>query len=712
MASELPVGEKRKDEREPVPDGKETVLSIRDLTVAYRHGGRSLNAVRDFNLDIASGETYGLVGESGSGKSTIALALMRYLGEAGRVVQGSAHFGGRDLLALSRQEMRGIWGQELTLVPQDPLSSLNPSLRIGEQIAEGLRRHGGLSREQAERRAVELLDVVRIPDPARVARNYPHQISGGMQQRVLIAMAMSTEPALLILDEPTTALDVTTQAAILDLLRELIRERDTATLYVTHNLGVVAQICDRVAVLYAGELAEDGPTRDLFRQPLHPYTQGLIDSVPKLGDNRRSVQLQAIPGQIPTLGERPPACIYADRCPLAIEICHEERPPLDEPVAGRAVRCHRWPEIKSGEISAAGTAVDGNGAPKPEGETTLLRLEDIFVHFDVSRSISEIVRRQPPEKVRAVNEVNLQLPRGQTLGLVGESGSGKTTLARAVVGLQETSDGEMTLLGVQLPSGLSMRSMELMRHLQIVFQNPEEALNPYLTVGETLRRPLMRMRGLSRQEAQETVGRLLQDVRLPPAYAKRLPGQLSGGEKQRVAIARAFAANPDLLICDEPVSSLDVSVQASILNLIGSLQEEHDSAVLFISHDLAVVAYLADKIAVIYAGYFMEVAGAQALLEPPYHPYTEALLSAIPLIDPDAEQRDIRLEGDVPSPTDLPSGCPFHTRCPRFLGDVCVEETPPWRVTESGDRIYCHIPLAELREEQERVFRFSLEDEE
>lgn len=691
-------------------EGKNSVLSIQDLTIAYRHGGRWLNAVRDFQLQIAGGETYGLVGESGSGKSTIALTVMRYLSKAGRVMGGSVDFAGRDLLTLSREEMRRIWGQDLALVPQDPLSSLNPSLPVGEQIAEGLRRHLGVSWEQADKRAAELLDVVRIPDPARVTRSYPHQISGGMQQRVLIAMAMSTEPALLILDEPTTALDVTTQAAILDLLRELIQGRGTSTLYVTHNLGVVAQICDRVAVLYAGELAEDGPTRDLFRQPLHPYTQGLIDSVPKLGDNRRSVQLQAIPGQIPSLGERPPACVYADRCPLAIEICHEERPPLDEPVAGRTVRCHRWPEIIAGEISATGQTVGGNGAPPPENGSTLLRLEDVSVHFGISRSVAEIVRREPPEKVRAVNDVNLELPRGQTLGLVGESGSGKTTLARAVVGLQETSDGQMTLLGVQLPSGLSGRTLKLMRHLQIVFQNPEEALNPYLTVGETLRRPLMRMRNLSRRGAQEMAGRLLQDVRLPPAYARRLPGQLSGGEKQRVAIARAFAANPDLLICDEPVSSLDVSVQASILNLIGSLQEEHDSAVLFISHDLAVVAYLADKIAVIYAGYLMEVADAQALLEPPYHPYTEALLSAIPLIDPDAEQRDIRLEGDVPSPTDLPSGCPFHPRCPRFIGDICVEETPPWRVTESGDRIYCHIPLQDLREEQDRVFRFSLEE--
>jgi peptide/nickel transport system ATP-binding protein len=530
-----------------------------------------------------------------------------------------------------------------------------------------------------------------------------------MQQRVMIAMALSTEPSLLVLDEPTTALDVTTQATILDLFRDLIAERDTAVLYVTHNLGVVAQICDRVAVLYAGELVENAHTSDLFHEPLHPYTQGLIDSVPQLGDNKRSVELQAIPGQIPPLGKRPPACIYTDRCPLVIDICREEKPPLDRPAEGRRVRCHRWPEIRDGAISATGStgAEAVPGIVAGDGERPLLSVDDVAVHFDITRSLAEVLTGQTPEKVYAVDGVDLTLPRQQTLGLVGESGSGKTTLARAIVGLEETTGGTIELLEMELPSGLSQRTLEMMRHLQIVFQNPEDALNPYLTVGQSLRRPLMRMRGLKKEEADEAVAQLLSDVRLPPDYASRLPSQLSGGEKQRAALARAFAANPDLLIADEPVSSLDVSVQASILNLIASLQEEHDSAVLFISHDLAVVAYLSDQVAVIYAGHLMEVADAGTLLEPPYHPYTEALLSAIPLIDPDAEQKQIRLEGDVPSQIGRISGCPFHPRCPRFIGDICVEETPPWQVTPGGDRIFCHIPLAALRQEQERVFRFS-----
>jgi len=683
--------------------GPHPILSITDLTVAYRQGQQWLPAVRDFSLQVERGQTYGLVGESGSGKSTVALALMRYLSEAGRVLSGEITFDGRDLLGLSPAEMRQIWGAELALVPQDPLSSLNPSLRVGEQLAEVLRLHLDLSNAVAEARAVELLELVRIPDPGRVAGNYPHQISGGMQQRVLIALALSTEPAFLVLDEPTTALDVTTQAAILDLFRDLIRTRDTAALYVTHNLGVVSQICDRVAVLYAGELVEDASTRALFRQPLHPYTLGLIESVPQLGQDKQVARLQAIPGQIPALGERPPACIYADRCPLAIEICHDERPALETAAEGHRVRCHRWPEIMAGEISAASE----EGAILPprtaeEGEA-LLALADVAVYFETNRSLADIVRRRPAGRVSAVDGVSLEIGRRRTLGLVGESGSGKTTLARAVIGLEEISTGEMALLGVSLPSGLSERSLAMMRRLQIVFQNPEDALNPYLTVGQTLRRPLLRMRGVDPAEVDDMVARLLEDVRLPSTYARRLPGQLSGGEKQRVALARAFAANPDLLICDEPVSSLDVSVQASVLNLIDTLQQEHESAVLFISHDLAVVAYLADEIAVIYAGNLMEVAGTGTLLAPPYHPYTEALLSAIPLADPEAEQQQIRLEGDVPSPTAIPSGCPFHPRCPRFIGDICVEEIPPWRVTETGDRIFCHIPLAELQEKQRRV---------
>ena len=683
-------------------DQNDALLSIEELTVAYQVGDRWLDAVRDFLLQLESGCTYGLVGESGSGKSTVALTIMRYLGKSGKVRQGQIRFDGRDLLSLDEGDLRDVWGVQLTMVPQDPLSSLNPSIQVGEQLAEPLRHHMGLSGDAVDQRVLELLTMVRVPDPERVGRSYPHQISGGMQQRVMIAMALSTEPKLLVLDEPTTALDVTTQAAILDLLRDLIQERGTAALYVTHNLGVVARICDRVAVLYAGELVEDGPTGDLFKRPLHPYTQGLLDSVPRLGDNKQRLSLQAIPGRIPSLRERPQGCAFAPRCALAVDIC-QTRPALELSSAGRHVRCHRWLEIASGQIGLlppeAGHQHSARPAGEEVGEGAVLELEGLQVHFDLRRSFSQIVGRQPVRRVKAVDGVELTIPPGKTLGLVGESGSGKTSLARAVIGLEKATGGEMRLLEKKLPAGLSKRNLETMSRLQIVFQNPEEALNPYMTVSETLRRPLMTLRKMSGEEADAMVPQLLADVRLPAAYAQRRPSQLSGGEKQRVAIARAFAANPDLLLSDEPVSALDVSVQASILNLLNTLQAEHGTSNLFISHDLAVVGYLADEIAVIYAGHLMEVSAAKALFAPPYHPYTEALLSAIPLIEPDIEQTPIRLEGDVPNQIDMPPGCPFHPRCPRYLGDICATERPPWQEA-GGKRVFCHIPLDELRERQ------------
>jgi peptide/nickel transport system ATP-binding protein len=448
---------------------------------------------------------------------------------------------------------------------------------------------------------------------------------------------------------------------------------------------------------------EDGPTSDLFNRPLHPYTQGLLNSVPRLGDNKHNMQLQAIPGRIPSLHERPNGCAFAPRCALAIDIC-QERPELELSGDGRVLRCHRWPQIESGQIDVLPLEIEDQATEHKldDAPDAVLELDNLRVYFDIRRSLYEVIRRKSAKSVKAVDGVELTIPPGKTLGLVGESGSGKTSLARAVIGLEKTTGGEMRLLDKSLPSGLSKRDLETKSQLQIVSQNPEEALNPYMTVGEALRRPLMTMRKMSRDEADAIVPRLLADVRLPASYAQRRPSQLSGGEKQRVAIARAFAANPDLLLSDEPVSALDVSVQASILNLLHTLQVEYGASNLFISHDLAVIGYLADEIAVIYAGHLMEVSPAEALFEPPYHPYTEALLSAIPLIDPDVEQSPIRLEGDVPNQIDMPSGCPFHPRCPRYLGDICAAERPPWQKTVDGKRVFCHIPLDKLKEQQEK----------
>jgi len=678
------------------------VLDIQNLTVAYRQKERWLRVVHDLSLSIEAGQTYGLVGESGSGKSTLALAVIRYLGEDGAVQAGKIQLLSQDLLTLDQKQLRQVWGKQIALVPQNPASSLNPTLRVGEQLAEALRFQRGIGAGEARQHVVELLKRVQIPDPQRVADSYPFQLSGGMQQRALIAMAISVDPNLLILDEPTTNLDVTTQAVILDLLRELILEgeslRQLAVLYITHNLDVVAQICDRVGVMYAGELVEEAPVEKMFQNPLHPYTQGLLRNTPRLVLSKTSQLLQSIPGQVPSLGELPPGCTFTPRCPLAVEIC--EQHPVSERVGeDHWVRCHRWEEIVSGAVQVWGTGADTRSThhDKSRDAAEVLKLKGVRVQFLTSRSLGEFVRREPPEVVQAVDGVSLVVERGETLGLVGESGSGKTTLARAVVGLVENREGSIHLLSIELPERLSQRQLRCLRHLQMVFQNPEEALNPHLTVGESLLRPYITLLGKPSQQAEREVSHLLVAVRLPPSYKERIPRQLSGGEKQRVAIARAFAANPDLLIADEPVSSLDVSVQAAVLNLLKKLQHEHDTSLIFISHNLAVVRYLADRIVVMYLGNLMEVAASKALFEPPFHPYTEALLSAIPSGEVGVEARPIRLGGEIPSPSEIPSGCPFHPRCPHYLGQICAVETPPWQTDErTGKRYYCHIPPEKL----------------
>jgi peptide/nickel transport system ATP-binding protein len=680
------------------------ILNVEGLRVSYRVDGKDAEALRDVSFNIRPGETVGLVGESGSGKSTLALAIMRQLATNGFATGGRIEFEGQDLLQVSEERMRAVWGRGLAFVPQNPATALNPSMRVGEQLAEALRLYGATP-AQAETRTEELLQQVRLAEPSRVARSYPHQLSGGMQQRVMIALALSGNPRLLVLDEPTTALDVTTEAAVLDLLRDTVATRDSSVLYVTHNLGVVATLSDRVAVLYAGELVEESPTEDIFRQPLHPYTRGLLDSVPRLGQRKDQRPLQGIPGQVPRLQDFPNACVFAPRCPLAIERCWKERPTLDAPAPERSVRCHRWPEIAAGAISARREEAKPLKS-KSKATEPVLKVAGLQVEYPLARSVSQVLKREPARAVHAVRNVSAQLGSGRTLGVVGESGSGKSSLARSIIGLVERSAGKVELLGIQLPASLGARNRETLSHLQMVFQNPEEALNPYMTVGESLTRPLIRLRGLSASEARRLVPELLAAVRLPADYAHRFPGQLSGGEKQRVAIARSFASQPELLLADEPVSALDVSVQANILNLLAELQDDRQTAMLLISHDIAVVGYLADEIAVMYLGELMQTSPAEAIFDAPYHPYTEALLASVPPPDPFVEQKKIRLEGELPSAIDLPSGCPFHTRCPRFLGELCVHQRPPWQASADGKRILCHIPVEELEQIQEPVLRF------
>ncbi|HVO71233.1 MAG TPA: ABC transporter ATP-binding protein [Aggregatilineaceae bacterium] len=681
----------------------DTVLSVDHLSVSYKVGRRWIGAVQDFQIEIKAGQIYGLVGESGSGKTTAANGIMRFPTANGRTEPGSRiHFLGEDISAQSRRRMQYIWGVHMAMVPQDPGTALNPSIRVGEQVAEILRQHLKLDKRAARAKTIEMFRRVRLAEPENFWQRYPHELSGGMQQRVVIAMALSTSPRLLILDEPTTNLDVTTEAAILDLIRDLILSEGASALYVTHNFGVVAQLCERVIVMYAGEIVEDAPVGDLFAQPLHPYTIGLLNSVLRLGQTKRDASLQGIPGHAPSLSDLSQGCVFVSRCPLAIGLCHT-KPPLDWPADGRLVRCHRWHEIAAGQVRLASTPpgeVKTADQAVPERES-LLTVEDLTKHFPVRPTVGELIRRVPPAPVRAVDGVTLSVQKGRTLGLVGESGSGKTTLARVIVGLEDRTAGTIDLMGVDVVGNVRQRAKEVLARLQMIFQNPQDSLNPYLTVGQAIRRPLVKLTGMSRAAADREVLRLLQAVNLRPEYAERFPSELSGGEKQRVAIARAFASDPALIVCDEPVSSLDVSVQAAVLNLLARLQEERDTSYLFISHDLAVVGYLADYIAVMYLGELFEMGTGRDLFGPPYHPYTEALVSAIPSVDPQRRTHYIRLSDDIPSPRSVPTGCRFHTRCPRKIGPICEQEEPPWYNVGSGHVIRCHIPPGELAVLQE-----------
>ncbi len=716
-------------------------LDVENLTVSYRVGKSWLPAVRDFRLRLMPGEIVGLVGESGCGKSTVALALMRYLSANGRIEKGGKlRFAGQDLLARSSVEMRRVWAKRIKYVPQNAGAALNPSIKIGAQVSEALQASSGSQSRDgkaAHEAVIDMFQQVNLVDPQRVAMRYPHELSGGMQQRAAIAMALISNPQLLILDEPTTGLDVTTEAVILDLLRKLIAERDASVITITHNLGVVAQFCQRVVVLYAGEIMEEGEVQALFAAPRHPYTRALIGSVPKPGDSKHDRRLHSLPGHPPSLARLPRGCVFAGRCPLVVDICRSDKPPLESLPDGRSVRCHRWEdahqpvslplppapspmEWREGANDSSASSTQGHRQTPPiamgmlppvrredRGEqlemgkaAALLRASHLSKHFPVAPTVREAITRSRPQPIRAVDGVDLQIRAGQTLGLVGESGSGKTTLARVIIGLQKRSGGQLELLGMDVRESVGQRDAEVLSKLQMVFQNPQNSLNPYHSVRQAIRRPLIKLRGVSASEADAETLNLLERVNLRAEYAERYPDELSGGEKQRVAIARAFASQPELILCDEPVSALDVSVQAAVLNLLADLQAQQNSAYLFISHNLSVVGYLADSIAVMYLGQIVEAGAAQQLFQPPFHPYTEALVSAIPVADPQQKTERILLSENLPSAQDLPSGCRFHTRCPRKIGPVCEAEAPPWQTGDGGHAIRCHIPLAELAEMQ------------
>jgi peptide/nickel transport system ATP-binding protein len=678
----------------------EPVISAEELSIEYRIGREWLEAVKDVDLRIDPFQIHGLVGESGSGKSTIAMAMLHYLTRNARISQGRILFGDQDLRSISDEEIESIWGNQISLVPQNTMDSLNPSLRISRQMTEITTRHLGVSAAEAWQQAAEALRHVQIADPEQVLGRYPHQLSGGMVQRVMIAMALSTRPRLVVLDEPTTALDVTTQAVILDLLRDLIKEEQAAALYVSHDLGTVAQLCDYVTVLYAGEVMESAPVEELFARPRHPYTAGLLACLPSSAGGSES-RLTNIQGVAPGLGARSAACVFADRCPLATATCRQDKPPLEHTGDGRTVRCWRWREVAAGEITPFEGTQKSESAAEPSG-SYVLSATDMSKRFGETRMLDRLAGRRS-EGVRALRQVSVEVNTRSTFGLVGESGSGKTTLARSILALIEADHGAVELQDHPISLRLKKRNRETLRNLRTVFQNPDDSLNPYRTVGQTIGRTIRKLSSerLGHAAIRRKVEGLLEAVGLTVEYYNRRPAFLSGGEKQRVAIARAFAPNPALVIADEPTSSLDVSVQAVILNLLKDLRAAEGASYIVISHDLEVVSYLADHIAVMYLGEIVEQGTGDDVLHFPSHPYTEALLSAAPTPDPAVRHHPIALRGEVPSPRQRPSGCPFHTRCPRKIGAICETDVPPVRTSENGHQIRCHYSPAELKKMQE-----------
>jgi peptide/nickel transport system ATP-binding protein len=681
------------------------VLKLEDVAISYETRYGDVEAVRQVSLDVHRATTFGVVGESGCGKSTVAFGIVDFLGANGKIVGGSIKFQGRELVGRSQEELRKLRGDQIAMVYQDPMQALNPSVTIGDQLAEVLTVHRGIEKKEAWSKSINMLDRVYMPDAANVMDRYPHQISGGQQQRVVIAMALLNNPALLIMDEPTTALDVTVEAVVLDLIEDLKRDFDTAIVYITHDLGVVARVCNEVGVMYAGEMVETGPVEAIYDSPLHPYTQGLMRCVPKLGTTKESSRLYPIRGRVPAPKDRPKgACIFAPRCDYATDKCRNEAPKLRLIDFKHWGRCFYAEEIDAGAWEPPAGLVAELAPPSEAGEEAILQVDDLKTYYEQeSKSVLSLFGLGKKQYVKAVDDVSVGLAAGKTLGVVGESGCGKSTLAKTIVGLESPTEGEVEFLGFDISTPVSKRDMDLIQELQMVFQNPDSTMNPSYSVGQQIGRPLRRFKTVPSDQVHDEVIRLLNAVRLDGSYYRRLPRQLSGGEKQRVGIARAFASRPELVLCDEPVSALDVSVQAAVLNLLLEIQREYGTTMMFIAHDLSVVRFFSDYVAVMYLGHIVEVGPAEAIYAPPYHPYTEALLSAVPIPDPTAQQKHIRLEGTVPSALNPPGGCVFHTRCPRREllpdgGTICGQEVPPWRYNTDEHRIFCHIPLEELRQ--------------
>ena len=668
------------------------LIRVSNLSIGYTsRSGQTLPILRNIDLTFGKGETVGLVGESGCGKSTLALAMMGYLQTGLRVLEGESLFRAHNVFDMDDGALEGIRGGRIALIPQNAAQSLTPTSRVGQQIIEAVKLHTGLKREQYRERAAELLSQVRLAQPDVILRRFPHELSGGQQQRVIIAMALASEPDVLLLDEPTTGLDVTTQAHILELLDDLASKTGTAMVYVSHDLGAVARVCDRIVVMYAGEFVLEGPARQVLRHPAHPYAHGLLLSIPRL---KNAVVPASMPGAPPPPGGASRGCAFAERCVMVESRCRDERPKLVATYTGEIVRCHFHERVK--DLTPPIPPRRPKLSNQADAEI-ILDLDDLAISYAKPGILDQVLGR-PPSGPSTVESVNLASRRGEIMALVGESGSGKSTILRSIAGLLGPSRGSIAYGGGEnLAPSVKARPRELLRNIQLIFQDPDSSLNPRHTVAEILAMPLKLYFGLKGAKLHQTIVTLLEQVRLGAHYLERLPSQLSGGEKQRVAVARAFAAEPELILCDEVTSALDVSVQAALLGLLVDLQADQGTTYIFVSHDLAVVRALADRVAVLYMGRICELGPVDRVYGPPFHPYTKMLLGAV--LEPDPDVKPILEVEDVLELTPPATGCSFQHRCPRRMGDICNHETPPWRIVETGHSIRCHLPLDELRGE-------------
>ncbi len=666
------------------------LLDVADLSVRIGAGDAAIRPVDGVSFQIRRGETFALLGESGCGKSMTALALLRLLPQpSGQITGGSVTLDGEALLALPETGMRSVRGGRIAMIFQEPMTSLNPVMTVGAQIEESLQQHQGLRGVVARQRVLELLDAVGIPDAERRYGEYPHQLSGGMKQRIMIAIALAGDPDLLIADEPTTALDVTIQAQVLELIKQLQRERGMAVLLITHDLGVVSGMADHVAVMYAGQIVEQAPRDAFFARPQHPYSRMLFSALPD--SSKREARLAVIPGTVPALNQVFRGCRFAGRCDRGWSHCERAVPDWFETGHETGVRCH----LADATIGAPDERADDAGATIGQqvygqdtaGRSELLQVDGLKVFFPIHKGFFKRVVGH----VRAVDDVSISIPRGQTLALVGESGCGKTTAGKAILQLLEATAGRVRFEDVELTAlrGEALRSRR--RDFQIIFQDPFSSMNPRMSVGDIIEEGMTAQRiGGAAPQRRQRVRQLLEQVGLRPEHAQRYPHEFSGGQRQRVCIARALAVNPKLIVCDEPTSALDVSVQAQILNLLQDLQSELGLSYLFITHDLSVVSYLADRVAVMYLGRIVEEGEVHEVLDSPRHPYTEALLSAVPSIDADSETTVIRLQGDLPSPSSPPAGCHFHPRCPRAMAE-CARSYPQRTDLSASHQVRCHL---------------------